>query len=503
MNATHIHHLVTRLVEAAKGRRKPPPAPTDPLDREMFNWGPDDTFSLRHHLNGGTIIIGRAGSGKTSSSGKLLARSIVGLPGSGGLILAAKPDDLPMWKDIFDKAGRANDLLVFSPREKLRFNLLSYMLKMTVGSTRDVTKLITIIGETLRAADVKGGGEASDFFESEETRMIYNVVEMLKLAFGTVTAPDMQRFIVAAPKSPAQMAAEGWADSFCKKVCDRACANVNAKKDPIATHDYNLAVSYWLGEYPTMADKTRSCIQTGVLGKLHAMNVGIVRELVSSGTNVTPDDILAGKWVIVDMPPAEYGDSGAVVAAGWKYLTERRIIRRREGGDHNPVTIWCDEAQQFVNSNDALFITQCRSYGGCLVFLAQSLHSFYAALKGDAGKKQADALLTNFSTRIFHAVGDEMTAKWASGMLGMELQGMVSVTASPGKNAFDEMFEPGGTSASVSFQYQPAIQTKLLMHGLRTGGICNNLICDAVVIRSADKFKDGRSWKLCSFSQKG
>ena len=506
MNTTSIRKLIARLFLflAAKWRawRAPKPAlPTHPLDRVLFSWAPGEPFTLRHHLNGGTMIIGRVGSGKTSGSGMLLGRSIVALPGSGGLILCAKPEDRAMWTSIFERAGRADDLLAFGPGEQLRFNFLAYVLEMTKGSTRDVTKLIQVIGEVIRSADVKGGGEASDFFEKEETRLIYNAVEMLKLATGTVNTPDLQAFIAAAPKSMAQMAAPGFKENYCKRICDKALAVVKAKKDPIATHDYNLSLSYWLGEYPNMADKTRSCIETGVLGKLHAMNVGIVRELISTTTNVSPDEILNGKWVIVDTPPSEFGDSGAVVAAGWKYLTQRRILRRRAGAAENPVTLWCDEAQLFVNSYDSEFSTQCRSYGGCQVFLTQSLHSYYAALKGESGRHQADALLTNFSTRIFHAVGDAMTAKWASDMLGLELRAMPSTTSSPGENPFDDMFRASSCSATISYQFQPVIQPNLLMHGLRTGGICNNLMCDAVVIRSADKFRDGRSWKLVAFSQ--
>ena len=59
------------------------------------------------------------------------------------------------------------------------------------------------------------------------------------------------------------------------------------------------------------------------------------------------------------------------------------------------------------------------------MFLTQSLHSYYGALTGDAGRNQADALLTNFSTRIMHAIGDAKTAEWASEMLGRELESFV------------------------------------------------------------------------------
>ena len=348
------------------------------------------------------------------------------------------------------------------------------------------------------AADTKGG-ESADFWEAEQQRMIYNAVEVVRLATGGVSAPDIQRFITTAPQSVEQIKTEEWQKKFCNQCMKEA---FDKEKTPVEKHDYHLAVDYWLSEFPTMADKTRSSILTGVMGILHVFNVGVVRELVSTTTNASPDDMLKGKWVIVNMAPAEWGDMGSLVAAGWKFLTEKLVLRRHTEDSSNVITVWCDEAAQFVNSFDSQFITQCRSHKGCLVYLTQSLHSYYGALKGDAGRNQADALLTNFSTRIMHAIGDAKTAEWASEMLGRELESFVSTSNSPSEQPFDDIFGPGKATTSVSFQYQPAVQSKVFMHGLRTGGLANNLICDAVVIRSAEPFSTGRSWMMVSFSQK-
>ena len=472
-------------------------APPSPLDRTLFNWSPRDQFTVRDLLNGGVCITGRAGSGKTSSSGKLLSKSIIRLSGSGGLILAAKPEDLEMWRGIFAASGRSDDLLVFGPGTPLRFNCLDYVLQMG-GQTRDVTRCITVIGETLRSADTSGG-ESADFWEREQERMLYNAIQTIWLATGRVSAPDIQRFITAAPLSPEQIATKEWKAEFCGQTLQAAYTR---EKSPTEDHDLKLAFDYWLSEFPNMADKTRSSILTGVMGILHVFNVGTVRELISTTASVSPDDMLRGKWVIVNMPPSEWGDQGALVAAGWKYLTEKMVLRRHASADSNVITIWCDEAAQFVNSFDSMFITQCRSHLGALVFLTQSLHSYYGALKGEHGRHQADALLTNFSTRVMHAIGDAKTAEWASEMVGRELECFVSSSTPPAEDLFGSLVGGGGTTTSVSFQYQPAIQPKLLMHGLRTGGPANDMTCDAVVIRSAEPFHSGRNWMIVSFSQR-
>src|ERR1017187_4451943 len=96
----------------------------DALDSVLFMWTARDPFTVRDLLNGGVSIIGRAGSGKTSSSGKLLGNAIVRHRNSGGLILCSKPEDAAMWKEIFARHGRKDDLIVFSPDHPHRFNFL-------------------------------------------------------------------------------------------------------------------------------------------------------------------------------------------------------------------------------------------------------------------------------------------------------------------------------------------------------------------------------------------
>ncbi|MFO0884841.1 MAG: TraM recognition domain-containing protein [Pirellulales bacterium] len=443
-------------------------------------------------------ITGRAGSGKTSSSGREIGQAIINHPRSGGLILAAKPEDLEMWQGIFAKAGRVSDLLVFAPENSLRFNFLGYVLGMG-GNTRDVTRCITVIGETLRAADTKGG-ESADFWEREQERMIYNAVEVVRVATGSVSAPAIQRFISSAPMALAQIATSEWRAGF----CNQCLADAFEKKKPgVETHDYQLAADYWLSEFPSMAEKTRSSIMTGVMGILHVFNTGIVRELASTSTNVSPDDLLAGKWVIVNMAPAEWGDMGALIAAGWKYLVQRRVLRRKTEAKDSVVVIWADEYAQFVNSYDAHYLAQCRSHMGCMVVLTQSLHSYFMTMKGETGKHQANALLTNFSTKVFHALGDVETAEWASGLIGKGRELFVGTSLAPVEDLYTEIMGRTKVSTNASEHYEAMLKPNQLMNGLRTGGVANDLLCDAVVIRSGEPFADGSNWMWRVFSQRG
>ncbi len=468
----------------------------DALDAVLLNWNESDAFTVRDLLNGGVAIFGRTGSGKTSSSGKALANAVVRYAGSGGLILAAKPEDKGMWQSIFDAAGRSADLLVFSPDSPLRFNFLDYEMQAG-GHTRNITKCITVIGETLRASDT-AGGENADFWQREQERMIFNAVEIVKQATGKVGAPELQKFISTAAMNPQQIASADWQAGF-HNQCLKAAFEKD--KSPTAQHDFDLAKEFWLGEFPSMADKTRSSIMTGVMGILHTFNTGVVRDLVSSTTNVTPDAMFAGKWVLIDMAPAEWADIGLFIAGGWKYLTEKAVLRRAADNASNIVTIWADEAQQFVNSYDAHYIAQCRSHRGCMVYLTQSLHSYYSALKGDTGKHQADALLTNFHTKVFHALGDVQTAEWASGLIGKELRTFIGGSMAPQENLLDDLMGRSKYTGSFNQHFEKVLQDNAFMNGLRTGGHANGLLCDCIVVRSGEPFASGQNWLWTSFSQ--
>ncbi len=468
----------------------------DALDKVLLYWSKLDPLTIRGLLNGGISIIGRVGSGKTSSSGKELGSAIVAHKQSGGLILAAKPEDLGMWRQIFASAGRQNDLLEFSPSQKLRFNFLDYEMRHG-GHTRNITQCIRTIGESLHASDSRGGAEQEIFWVQQQERMIYNAVEVIKRATKRVTASDLQKFVVGAATSGEQLSSDEWRKGF---HCQCLEAGHNAQKTPIETNDFQMAADYWLGEYPSMADKTRSSILAGVMGLLHVFNTGLVSELVSGETNVTPDDMFNGKWVLVNMSPAEYGELGSFVCAGWKFLTQRRVLRREANPTDCINVIWADEAQQFVNSFDAHYIAQCRSHLGCMVFLSQSLPGYYAALKGESGEHQTQSLLANFTHTIVHACDSE-SAAWAAKKLGKRMETFFGGSSAPPEGFFEELMRKNRLTGSFSEQYEQVVQDNVFMNGLRTGGKSNGYECDAIIIKSGEPFSTGENWLFRTFSQ--
>ncbi len=132
------------------------------------------------------------------------------------------------------------------------------------------------------------------------------------------------------PNSHGERSLEG---GFPQSLFEKAAFDAR-KRRPVEANDCKLAFDYWLGEFPQMADKTRSSIIAGVMGLMHVWNTGIVRELPSTTTTISPAILGQRKIVLVDTSVAEYGAvAGALHHRGaWKMLTR---CATSYGGTHS------------------------------------------------------------------------------------------------------------------------------------------------------------------------
>lgn len=494
---TLLAGVVAALVVSVRKKKLKKAVPADPLDHAMMTWAPGEPFSVRDLTAGGVCIMGRPGSGKTSGSGKMLMRSIVGHVRSGGLILGAKPEDVDDARKIFAEAGRRDDLVVMNPDGEVRINLLDSLMRMGCGP-REITGFLTTMSENLHASHSQGG-EESGFFKAQEERAIYNAVVALMLGTGKVSAPDLQRFIHGALMKPEQAGSTEWQEGF-HNQCLRA-ASKNAKTD-IAKHDFEQAANFWIREWPRLADKTRSCVMAGILSTLHPFNSGLGRQLISTTTNFHPYEMLQGRWLFVNLPPAQFGDTGTLINCALKYLSQLMVLRRQASPGDPIHVIWADEFQQFCNSFDSHYLAQCRSHLGCMVVLTQSLHGIFTAMRGEAGKHQAMGLLSCLHHKVFHALGDAQTAEFAAGLLGKELQSFVGCSMAPDENLFDMLLSNSKVTSSFNEHYEYVVQPSVFMNGLRTGGRMNNFEADAIVIKSGEPFWCGKNWLFTTFNQR-
>src|SRR5580698_7730986 len=115
-------------------------------DNPKDNWTIDDACK-------GVSILGGTGSGKTSASGKTLAKKFL-KEGWGGLVLCAKTDEANLWRQYCQETGRENDLIIFGKGAKhatgkyagdeIIFNPIDYEMKRSgegAGETQNITNI--------------------------------------------------------------------------------------------------------------------------------------------------------------------------------------------------------------------------------------------------------------------------------------------------------------------------------------------------------------------------
>lgn len=446
----------------------------------------------------GTQIFGATGSGKTSGSGRYLATQFLE-QGWGGLVLTAKRQDARDWEQWARSTGRLHDLVHLTPGGDWQFNFLAYELAHPPphsSPTHDVAALFL--------AAMAGGGEresGSDPFWNDSLRqLLHNTIDLALLAHQRADIETLANIIRTAPQTNKQAATPEWQDT---SLCWKLLLAADGRDHPPAVRkDLDEAVHYFVEEFPSLASRTRSIVVSSVLSKLTALLRSPLRELFSGegeSEQATPELTHRGKVIIVNLPVKVFGETGRfaqkIIKLVWQRATERRVV----GIDTQPVFLWADEAQYFITPEDALFQQTARSSLAATVYLTQSLSNYVAGLGGPTARSQADSLLGNLLTKIFHANADPVTNEWAERLIGRDLSVEYGQNISTGHSVDDYASNPRYSFSSSRVE-QPVVRARAFTT-LRMGGGPERLT-DAVV------FKPGKPWKStndnfirCSFDQ--
>jgi hypothetical protein len=447
------------------------------LDAVLMQVSESDFWRVRDAIEG-TQIFGTAGSGKTTGSGNAIARAFL-RHGFGGLVLTAKPDERALWEQYAKATGRSNDLVVFAPGEKWRFNFLDYEFRRTSPGGGETENLVRLFYTVLELSEGVGKGRGSDpFWERAVKQMLRNAIEVVAVSEGAMRLNDLYQLMLSAPTSIEQACNKKWqAGSFCFKSIE------NGGKKTIGTNqeaDFDHAALYWLREYPALADRTRSVVLTSFTSMADCFLRGKLRELFCTTTNLVPEDTHDGRIVILDLPVKQWAELGRFSQVLFKHLWQQAAERRDISANSRPIFLWADEAQFFVTRQDAFFQTTARSARVATVYLTQNLPNYFAIL-GD-NKHETDSLMGNLSTKIFHANGDPTTNQWAADIFSRSWQTRSS-------SGFTEDKERKGGSHNIG--YSDALEYDVLPQSftrLSKGGPHNEGLVDGIV------FQGGRTW---------
>jgi len=454
------------------------------LDTEIYHFNGQEALSIGQACEG-VQIFGGIGSGKTSGSGEAIARAFLNA-GFGGLVLCAKKDVLDEWKRYAKQTGRENNILVFDSSGDFVFPFLQYEIERTgegAGYTDNLVRLFTTVYEAIERS--KSGGGNDPYWTRAMQQLLRNTIDLCMIARQTVSVPLIRDVILSAPRTAAEIDTDEWKE---KSLCWKLLLEGHAKKlDTWVKHDFDSTASFWLEEYPGLADKTRSSI----LSTLTTMMDIFLRRPFHRLFSEMPDDrrkiaypelTHRGVIIVVNLPVKEFGDAGRATQVVYKYLWQQAVERRKIiRGESIPVFLWIDEAQNFITEYDMQFQANARSTMACTVYLTQNLPNYYAEVGGEQSKYRVDSLVGNLQTKIWHANSDPMTNENAAETIGKSWQVRHTTGRSVGAGNYNLS---SGQSESFDYDVPPQSFTKL-----RKGGAPNDKIVEAVV------FQNGRIWK--------
>ena len=389
------------------------------LDTPLLRLSPHDVFSLRDAC-AGVHIFGGIGSGKTSGSGQTLAGAYL-RAGMGGLILCAKSEEVPLWLAYAKKHGRSDSVVLFDDRRG--FNFIAY--ELARQGMKGISNVTEVLMRILAAADSAMGatGSASDPFWGQAIRQVLNyALPVLYSAHGTLSVSDVIDFVTTAATKPEQYVDEAWArNSYAAQTLRRA---VDHPAVPMDGYAQKAMLEYWFRQFTAIPEKTRGNILISLSTKLDRFKHGRLRQSFCGHTDIVPEMTFHGALIIMNMPALTHNEDGIIGQQLFKFMWQRAVESRN--GLHpvhqaRPVFLWADEAQYFVNLKDEEFLSTCRASRACVVFLTQTLPTYYARL----GKDQTDAadgLVGKFNTQVFHQNACHRTNTFASQLIGRGIQ---------------------------------------------------------------------------------
>ncbi|MES2387864.1 MAG: TraM recognition domain-containing protein [Bacteroidota bacterium] len=461
-----MKHIWRLLAELLWPQPKKALKPADAL----MQLSPDDYWTLRDSQEG-TIIFGATGSGKTSGSGKTIARKFL-QRGMGGLVLTVKVDETKFWTDLAKECGREKDVVVFGVGKPHRFNFMQYEQERAeegAGLTQNLSKLFLTVMEM---ENKKGGKSQDDFWANTLKQLLNNTIDLLLLADLPISVSSMADIISTAPSNIHEANSPEWArNSFCGEALIRAEANM---KNPF---DYEVTSKYWLIGYPNLAEKTRSIITTQFTALADSFMRGTLRELFGTETNIRPEDTwLSNKIIVLSLPTKTFFDIGLKAQVLFKYAFQLAVERRDVTLHGSPVFQWADEAQFFLTSYEPLFLSTARSSRVSTVYLTQNLPGMLNAAGGESARNEIEAMLGNLQTKIFHANGDPKTNEFAANTVGKTDRFRFNMN-------WNQQGQGGGsTSEQLDYQLRPIRFTEL-----SKGGSEHPIV-------SAYLFQGGRVW---------
>jgi len=326
---------------------------------------------LRQHA----IIVGRSGSGKTTSI--IVPWIYAALFSSSVVAFDAKGD---MLDDVLELCGRNGRHGV--PAGKWDYtdpgNSLSWNWVADIDDEHSLDAAVTaILGRSEKQ------GQSDPFFYRRDRQLLGGVLQLAG-PLGLRTATDMLAFLADQERVIAAIA---------RFALNRGAVQIRAVVGDLEPFEYRRAVQG----------------TTAALQELATTDV----DKVTSGAHprLTLDEIVAGRKLVVVVAPVMGGHTSEILAGLFLNLFAQRLFRRFRGAP-GQVFLFVDEAPRFVQRFDfEKTLSVARSAGVTIVLALQDVAQFKE-------ETERSAIISNCATWLSLGGVEESTVKYLHGRLG-------------------------------------------------------------------------------------
>ena len=413
-------------------------APRNILDEPILSVSELDHLLFRNLVEGGTLITGGLGAGKSSTSGRAILHACL-RAGLGVYLTCTKSEDAQTYIADVRHCGREADLIVFNEASGLTFDPLAYMWSMPGRGAGDAENIIEFFSTLLAIGKQHIGLNNDRFWELAAEKTMRVAIHLIKLAAESLSIVNIHRVIESFPTQPGEFETEQrQTESYCASLINA----IRARKATLTEEqwsDLEVATHFALKVWPAYDEKPRSSIAMTFAGMSDKFLYNPFRKLFSSGTySFTPEQIThERKILIVDFPVLEYGrESARLIQIMIKLTFQRAWLRHKfTAGCCNGALLFQDEFQMLMSRQENFFVQVCRSSGIAVVCSDPNDTWNLAEELGESqpGSK-TKAFLNNLSIKIAHNSTCPDTCTYMADVIGKEYRYVDNYNAS-GSNA--------------------------------------------------------------------
>lgn len=425
----------------------------------------------------GVSAFGGLGSGKTSGIGNHLALALM-KQGYGILGLCAKADEADRLLKLVKMAGRGKDVVRFRLGGDAHYNFLDSLAQKGADAVVEAFDQISQC--------IMGKVERNEWVQAGEAHL-RNLVKLFLLAGKRV---DLSEIRAICDDTKGQEA-----------LIDEAQFRVSPE-DGENLHTLKMIKLYFLKEWAEKSEKTKTSILMAVSAAMDPLTSGPLHTLFGTDTTVRPEDLRAGKIIIIEIPVLANRSLGTTANIVWKYMVQDMIdayFGEGQAGPSDatrPVAIVADEYQYFMTTRDTKFASTSRSNRGIQFYMSQNINQLFNR-PGTTVTKEVGTLLDCIQgLRVFHQNSCHDTYKWFMDRLGKVWTQKVNQSAN-----FDSAVGEGHGGASVSMQHCDQLSPEDFQVGLASGDAPYKYVVTGLIQQAGVRYKNGKLFAQVAFKQ--